>query len=312
MMRHLLFSIVLCTALVACTSESKVEIKDAEDLSLKERLVQRNKILTEAALRKNTSLMDSVYLDSCLLLAEYQPMLDGKTKVNLYYDELFKRQHLKEYTKTTIEVHEFEKLVLEIGTFKKEFMDTTVQTGKYFNVWQKHASGQLYLKTEAFGFYGPIANPEALRVLELTDDGPPLQGRFNKRIPMEIQAYHALGENRVRDRDTEGTVASYTHDAVYYPFADSAKTGRKGLLKHFKAYHKNPVKIDSIETWTYDYDLVADGIIRYSKFYVKWTVPGYTGTTTGSGVAYWRRTKNNDLKIHRQLGTHIYNPDEGF
>lgn len=308
LMRHLLFSIVLGIVFNGCKDENPIaENKVVNKLDVKERIRQQNKKLIDAALYKNSDLMDKVYLDSCLLLAEYQPMLDGKTKIKTYYNELFKRQNLKEYTKKTIEVFEFEKLVLEIGTFRKEFVDTTTQTGKYFNVWQKHSSGQLYLKAETFGFYEPLSNPEKLQVKALTDDSKPLSGRFNKKIPMEIQAYHALGENRVRDRDTEGTVAAYTDDAVYYPFADSAKTGRKGLLKHFTAYHKNPVKIDSIETWTYDYDLVEDGIIRYSKFYVKWTVPGYTGTTRGSGIAYWRRTEDNALKIHRQLGTHIHN-----
>ncbi|WP_350285847.1 hypothetical protein [uncultured Croceitalea sp.] len=309
-MRHFFFSIVVSIVFYACKHERPiVKNRLADELNVKESILQQNKKLIAAALHKNSDLMDNVYLDSCLLLAEYQPMLDGKTKIKLYYDELFKRQDLKEYNKKTTEVFDFEKLVLEIGTFRKEFVDSTAQTGKYFNVWQKDTSGQLHLKAETFGFYKPISNPEMLQVKALTDDSTPLLGRFNKKIPMEIQAYHALGENRVRDRDTKGTVDSYTNDAVYYPFADSAKTGRKGLLKHFTAYHKNPVKIDSIETWTYDYDLVADGIIRYSKFYVKWTVPGYTGTTRGSGIAYWRRTEDNALKIHRQLGTHIHNAE---
>ena len=134
--------------------------------------------------------------------------------------------------------------------------------------------------------------------------------RSGKEMPIELELYSAYGENLVRDRNTEGVIDRYTKDGIYFPFADTAKTGNDELSKHFKAYHKTPVKIDIIEVWTYHYELVPDGMIRIGRFYVIWTLNnGYTGTSTGAGLSYWKRNEKNELKIHRQIGTHIYLPD---
>ncbi len=312
--RYVIFEItsiilVLFFSFSGCKNKTNPKKNSFEKVALNDALLSANNQLTKAAQTKNFGLVENIYSDSCLLLAEYQPMIDGKQSVRIYYEEIFRRQNITRYTKKTSEVFDFETLVLEIGTFEKEFVDEEPQTGKYFNVWKKNDVGDLILKAEAFGYFKTLDDPAVLRVLTLTDESAPLLGRSGKVIPMEIQAYHALGENRVRDRDTEGVVGAYTPDAVYYPYADSAKTGTAGLLKHFTEYHRNPVKIDTIETWTYDYDEVKDGFIRYSKFYVEWTVPGFSGKTEGTGIAYWKRTKDNALKIHRQIGIHIHDPE---
>lgn len=309
-MKNIALLFLLAVVLISCNENLDRDTDTiASENNIEKAVEKLNQLLIQATLEKDFDLAKDIYLDSCLLLADYQPMLDGKSQVKAYYEEIFNRQTLTNYTKTTLEVFDFEKLVLEIGTFNKDFSDQESHRGKYFNVWQKSDTGELLLKAEAFGYFKNLDDPEALVVKELKDESIPLLGRAGKTIPMEIQAYHALGQNRVRDRDTKAVVDSYTPDGVYYPFADSAKTGYEGLLKHFTAYHKNPVKIDSIETWSYDYDLVKDGMIWYSKFYVKWTVPGYTGESSGTGISYWKRTKDNAWKKYRQIGMHIHDAD---
>lgn len=307
-MKHYIILLLLSFLSVACILNG-VDTSGAVKGDLHHQLEVLNSRLVNAALNKDFKLISDLYLDSSLLLAEYQPMLDGKDQIRAFYKETYERQNLADYKRQTIEIFDFDALVLEIGLFEKTLTDGSSLRGKYFTTWKKGKSGQLLLRAEGFGFIGEPANPDRFRIMPLTDDKEPLKGKVGKAIPMEIQAYHALGENMVRDRDTQGTVEAYTKDAIYYPFADSAKTGYTGLLKHFTAYHKNPVKIDSIETWTYDYDLVDNGFIRYSKFFVIWTLTnGYTGTSSGTGMTYTKRTEGNALKSHRKLATHTYRP----
>ena len=290
---------MLLTLVFACSEQQNNELPKAIDL--KTTVTSLNHQLMEAAKTKNFSLIDSLYLDDAILLAEYNPLINRKENIRQYYTEIFSRQDISAYEKETTEVFGFGETILEIGDFKKTFSNAEQHEGKYFNVWKKSAKGSLNLKSETFGYYHPIDSPATLRVNLPQQDLSPI------KTILELEAYHALNENCVRDRDTKKLLTSYTDDAVYYPFADSKKAGIDVLTAHFTAYHAPPVKIDSIEIETFDYIPVDDGIIQYSQFFVKWTVPGFIGTTEGTGQIYLKRQADNSLKIHRQIGLHVHN-----
>ncbi|MEZ4885593.1 MAG: hypothetical protein R3E32_12745 [Chitinophagales bacterium] len=303
-------SIILTLLIVTFSCKEKMESKknnvvSAEDL--KGTVQKLNQSLIEAAKDKDFSKIIDLYMDEAIVLAEYNPLIDGKKQIENYYTEVFKKQNIEAYQKETEELFDFGETVLEIGNFKKKFSDKKYYEGKYFNVWKYKNDGNLLLKAEAFGYYHPIDTPANLRVLSIEEESLGLMPRKGKKIPLELDAYDALNENCVRDRDTKKLIETYTEDATYYPFANTKKDGIENLKKHFIDYHKNPVKIDSIQVWTYDYEKVSDGIIQYSKFYVQWTVPGFTGNTQGTGLIFYKRREDNSLKIHRQIGLHIYN-----
>ena len=276
--------------------------------NFKSKLETLNQQLIEAALTKKFQRAERLYSDSTILMAEYQPVLDGKRQIMAYYSEMFSRQDLKTYNRQTMEITDFGNLILEIGLFQKEFADGNKLKGKYFNSWSVNENGDFSLRAECFGFFGEPENKQDYRVMDLLDENEPLKGRKGKKIPKEIQAYNAFGENLVRDRNTQGVVDAYTKDGVYFPFADTAKTGYQELLTHFTQYHSHPVKIDSIEVWAHDYDWVPGGLVKYNKFWVKWTVPdGYTGVSSGAGISYWKKIGDEYLR-HRQVATHIHQP----
>jgi len=305
-MRHFLSS-TLALLLLGCSVKT-ADTPTAHSPQYAGQLKQLNQHITKAALNKDFQSIAYLYDENTLLLAEYQPMLDGIDLIKQYYNESFQRQDLTDYNRQTMEINDLGAFVLEIGLFDKTFADGRKVRGKYFSNWKKGQDGDLSLRAECFGFFGEPENKEIFRIEDLTDDHPPLEGRNGLKIPTEMQAYNALGENNVRDRDTKGVVNSYTKDGIYFPFADTAKVGYNELLTHFTGYHAPPAKIDSIEVWTHDFDVIDDGYIRYNKFYVKWTLPnGYTGETAGAGIVYWKRHEDGSLKKHRQVGTHILN-----
>ena len=96
----------------------------------------------------------------------------------------------------------------------------------------------------------------------------------------------------------------YAEDAVFYPFADSAKAGQAVLTPYLKAYHQYDVLIDHIEILPYDYVDFGDYILEYSLFDVDWRFGEHSGTNQGKGIRLWKRQPDNSLKIYRHIGLH--------
>ncbi|MTI38081.1 YybH family protein [Fulvivirga lutimaris] len=291
-------SLMLLALLLACNGPQTKQQKTSFELEAT--LVALNNQLIKATQDQDFLQIENLYVNDAILIAEYNPLISGRENIQKYYNEIFKRQEVTEYQKEATELFDFGETILEIGDFKKTFTNLQSQEGKYFNVWQMSDAGTLRLKSEAFGYYHPIDSPTALRVYLPEERITPI------KTSLELEAYHALNENCVRDRDTKKLLTSYTDDAIYYPFADTKKAGIEVLTEHFTAYHAPPVKIDSIEIETFDYIPVSDGIIQYSQFFVKWTVPGFSGTTQGAGQIYYKRQADNSLKIYRQTGMHVH------
>lgn len=305
------FIMTLAAAFLSCAGEQKNNDQDTPTKSDRWAEIEAlNHQLTSAALTNNFTKVQPLYTEHPLLLAEYMPIIDSKDGIAQYYDQLLKRQTLETFEKEISELFDFGKTVLEIGVYKKSFKNAKNQSGQYWNIWQLQEDGSLLLSAESYGLFNPLEDPSILTVNSIQGavwDTQKVRGQV--KIPLEFDAYAALMENIVRDRDTKKLLQLYTEDGAYTPFADTTKMGAENLSKHYHAYHKNPVTIDSIETSTYDYLPVSDGVIRFTQFYVEWTVPGFSGKNQGTGVSYWKRQEDNTLKIHRQIGHHIhFNP----
>lgn len=293
-----IFTLMLSFVLSSCGDINSSKVDNGG------KITALNKELIEAAITKDFSKIAHLYTEEALLLAEYNPLIDGKAEIEKFYQETFERQDIESYQKNTLELFDLGNSILEIGNFAKKLANLQNQEGKYFNVWESSKNGELKLKSEAFGYYHAIENPAELRVHLLHSDTQVT--RNGKIIPLELQAYEARNKNIVRDRDSENAAMSYTEDGIYYPFADTPKVGMENLSKHYHDYHSYPVSIDSIEVWTYDYEIVKGGILKFNKFYVDWSTPESSGKSQGTGIIYYQRQKDNSLKIHRQIGLHIY------
>ncbi|MFD2561196.1 hypothetical protein [Aquimarina rubra] len=298
---YIVLGLALLTSLT-CENAKKKENDESKQVRTAENLLQEyNQKISIATKTRSFEVIRDLYDKESLLMTDYNPVIVNHNNIKIYYDTIFARQNIKEYHRQTIDILEFTNRIIEIGLFTKVFENTEKLEGKYFNVWKKNAEGKLKLRAESFGYLKPIEDPTVFLVPEAsTTVLNPIQA------PRELAAYSALGKNNVIARVPEKTVDSYTDDAIYLPFADTIKTGKSVLLDHYKAYYHNPAKIDSLELITYAYDKVENGYIKYGGFYVEWTVPGFSGSTAGNGVSYWRREKDNSLRIHRQIGLHTY------
>ncbi|MBQ4821643.1 hypothetical protein [Aquimarina sp. MMG016] len=299
MKQYIFLAIVLITLLACENSKSNKVDKVEQSETVEDLLLQYNQKISNAAKTRSFETIRDLYDQESLLMTDYNPLIVNNDNIKIYYDTIFARQNIKEYHRQTVDILEFTDKIIEIGLFTKVFENSEKLEGKYLNVWKKNVTGKLTIRAEAFGYLKRIDDPTLLFVSEASIAEPKAI-----TIPRELDAYSTLGKSNVFARIPEKTADAYTDDAMYLPFADTIKTGKSVLLDHYKAYYHNPAKIDALELMTYAYDKVGDGYIKYGGFYVEWTASGFSGNAAGTGISYWRREKDNSLRIHRQIGLH--------
>ena len=110
----------------------------------------------------------ALYAENAISMPEYQPTLQGAKEIETFYKEIFQRQEIKTFQRTTEEIIDLGGTFIELGSFRKEYKETKsdtllTQDGKYWNVWEAQADGTLKLKGEAFGFFHHVPQPEVNR-----------------------------------------------------------------------------------------------------------------------------------------------------
>ncbi|SHJ45345.1 hypothetical protein SAMN04488028_101171 [Reichenbachiella agariperforans] len=301
-MKSYLYCAVLAVVLASCIdTESRLPEEEGANVLIEEQLLQNSQKMIEAAKTKSFAKISNLYDKEAMLMAEYNPLITTRDNIKVYYEEIFGREDVKTYTRALIDTLVFEDRVIEIGLFTKVLDSSDVYRGKYFNVWKRDSAQHLTLLAEAFGYLHQVEAPSPLVVHSVAKAEVEAI-----TIPWELEAYNALNETNVIDRIPEKSANAYSVDAMYLPFADTIQSGRSVLVQHYQDYYRHPAKIDSIQVIPFAVDTVDNGYIRYAGFYVDWSVPGFSGSTAGTGISYWRREEDRSLRIHRQIGLHIH------
>ena len=121
---------------------------------------------------------------------------------------------------------------------------------------------------------------------------------------IELRAYAALGEKAIREWDPELRIPMYTDDAIFYPFADTAKAGIDVLEPYLRGYHQNDIQIDLIESQPFAYQYFDGYVLQFSTFEVDWRFNEASGTNKGKGITLWKRQPDHSLKVYRKIGSH--------
>ena len=299
----------LLVALFLFSACAKEKARDAPHSADAEAQIKKlSRALTEAEKNGDLKTFLSHYDESAISMPEYQPTLQGLGEIESFYKEIFGRQTIRTFNRQAEEIIELDSTIVEIGTFKKEYTDSQADTlvtqhGKYWNVWHRQREGNYRLKGEAFGFFHPVAHPEALtvRFKKITAEASPVS---LKAMPFELKAYNALMEKGVTTRDGVLRAEFFTDDAVLFPFQEPAVRGMDKLKPYLINYNSGKVTIDSIAVYTYDYERFHNYILEYDEFRVRFTVPNFSGRVEGKGIRVWKRQADQTLKIYREIGTH--------
>lgn len=272
-------------------------------------LREHSKIHAQAEMDNDLETFLTFYDDSVISMPEYQVSLRGQNEIRSFYNETFDRQNLKMYERNPAEFIHLGHTIVEIGTFRKEFTDTTSGVpsklnGKYWQVWESKENRGFKITGESYGYFHPVSNPQAFVVSEHQIQ-PDESALTSKKIPFELKAYNALMEKSVRNRDGVLRAEFFTENGSFQPFADTTVTGIDNLRRYLVAYSQGNVVIDSIMCYTYDFETHGQFILEYSMFKVSWRVPEATsGRSEGKGIRIWQRQSDHTLRLLRHIGTH--------
>ncbi len=266
--------------------------------------------LTDAEASDDLETFLKHYDPDAVSMPEYQLTLEGRDEIRNFYREIFARQKIKSFERVPREYIHLGSLIVEIGTLKKEYSDSTndsvqVLRGKYWYVWKRKPDTGYKISGESFGFFHPVLHPERMVVPGSKPQPDESHLRPRKEIPFELKAYNALMEKGVRTRDGVLRSGFFTDDGSFNPFADTTVTGMAEIKPYLIAYSsRGTVRIDSIMCYTYDFEQEGDLILEYDMFKVRWSVPDFSGRTEGKGIRIWKRQADHSLRLFREIGTH--------
>jgi ketosteroid isomerase-like protein len=294
---------------VSCFCEPGAEHKPGAS---KEHIQSLTSAMVKAETSDDLPAFLSFYIFDAISMPEYQPTLDGLPQIEAFYSEIFRRQDIISFTKTTEEIFDIGNLIIEIGLLDKSFRaamaDTILsQHGKYWHVWQKQPDGTLKIEGEAFGFFHHVANPEPLTVTFKEEEWNQKHNgtRLGVEYPFELRAYNSMMEKGVQTRDGEFRSNYFTEDGSFKPFAEPVVNGMAEIKPYLIAYsRRGQVKIDSVAVFTYDARYLDGYVLEYDMFRVRWISDDMQGRTEGKGLRLWKRMDDHSLRLHREIGTH--------
>ena len=281
-----LLLLLCCTFLTSYGQEASVSTKTKE--------------LDAALIKADVVSLLELTGEASIFMLDYQRTLQGPAQLKTYYRKLFKEHDIIAIKRKGIETISLAEYRLEIGTFTKTFTRITdkknmVHTGKYWCIWKGiGANSELFAYME--GYHQEIPREEYV-VLDIGIE-PKNYGTI------ELRAYAALGEKAIREWDPELRILLYEDDAIFYPFADTAKIGIDVLKPYLRGYHQHDIKIDFIKGQPFAYRYFDGYVLQFSTFEVDWHFNEASGTNKGKGITLWKRQPDHSLKIYRKIGSH--------
>lgn len=253
----------------------------------------------------------SIYDHGAIYMPEYQPTLNGSTKIRDYFDAMNKKRKVLRVDMRTKELLKLEDYILQIGTFEMDVEWRAIKpdaeqnfTGKYWRIWKRGGADELSVVGEAFGFYKRLDHPERWVTDMATRKDPSPSGFEPHQASIELKAYHAIGQQGVKQRNGALRSELYAQDAIFYPFADTPKKGIGVLKPYLIKYSSHGAIIDSVQTHTHEVIYLRNYILEFAKFAVAWRYNEMPGQSNGKGISLRKRLDNGELRFFRHIGTH--------
>lgn len=288
-----------CTPAVPATPSAK----------LSKEIASRNAQLTVARATGDVAGMMRHFAPDSVVMPEHQQRLFGFGQAHGYYDALFTRLGITDYSADTADIVPLETGALEWGTFELAYApisgaDSQTVEGKYLHLWQWQEDGTLKLKAEVWGFLAPLGDAAAHWIVG-APSVPTARPVGDPTIGAELDALNRMTAEAVRTYSTS-RIGLYAPDAVYLPFADRPQVGLPAIREHLEPYIEagRGASFDSVRVWNEGFEAIGGYIVEYSNFEVRWRAGEASGTTSGDGLRLWRREADCSLSLLREGGTH--------
>jgi ketosteroid isomerase-like protein len=271
-------------------------------------LVAYRASLVRAYLDENPDGIVRYLSETVRLLPAYQKSVLGKADAATYYQAFLKRFTVSAYERQPIEVADIGQRVIEIGRFTmtvavRGSAETHALAGKYMDLWEKSATGELELNTAAWNHdeYPKIA--DQLRFADVPSVHVALQARVPVAagISLELAALQKLQESTIVQHDGRTWALFYADDAILLANHGGVVSGRRAL-DQYTVEHANAFPVfEKLDLRTNRIDDLGEYVIEYASAVANWRVGESSGVSLGKNILVWRRESGGTLKIWRAI-----------
>jgi ketosteroid isomerase-like protein len=240
------------------------------------------------------------------LMPEYQKLVVTKANALLYLKAYVARFDVKDFVREEIEVMDLGKRVIEFGTFTQQLVlrskgETHTLKGKYADIWERTAAGELVLITEAWNYSHQVD----IGVQLIFPDVPAITAAFLPRVPVntsiafELAAYNHFLESVVGEHNPKLWGMYYTDDFLLFYSGTPVVKGRKAIDAHIEEHVKHLPVFEKLDIRTDRIDDLGRYLIEYGTHIAIVRDGDWSGVATGKDLRIWRREPGGQLKICR-------------
>lgn len=264
--------------------------------------------------REQAEQIITMYGPQSRVMPEYQETGIGPAAAEAYYAAYFDRFDVQSFEKTVVETMDFEKIIVEIGTFEIEQQERSTSkqhrwAGAYFDVWERDARGQMTLVSQAWNYDEAYDRLRELAHFEV-DQSTPAQRLpgipIKDRRMYEVRALREMGRRTMMSGQPHLSPLIYADDAMYSPHDAPMMWGIGNIRSFLKDYSAFWPPFEFVDTSTDRIDFLGDHIVEHMSYNLRWIGEDQTGVSTGKGIRVWKRSDEGLLQSYRQISMHDY------
>jgi ketosteroid isomerase-like protein len=266
--------------------------------------------IAKAFIAGKTKELQSQYMQWAVMMPEHSTTRKGKTNIKKYYTEWLSQAKMNSYSKTIVEVQDFDGWALEIGTFTQNFTLTGGQpfeyNGKYMVFWRTSAKLETspFIAAEIWGANDYINDTDFPVIND--SPAPHWDSIANEKLKNEVVSRNRVIGRLVTERKGADHAALFMPDGIYMTYYTPILVGMDKIKPYFTEHEKpGTLKIEALELATNDlYTTTAGPVIEFGSYRVDWSDGDAKGTVTGKSINVWKRDATGTLMMYRQMVNH--------
>ncbi len=153
---------------------------------------------TKAFLTERAEIISSYHAEDVRLMPEFQKTIFTRENAQKYYNTFFERFIIGAYEREVIEILDLDNRIVVLGYFTLRMTEAENEytlKGKYQNIWEKSAKGEMKLMTEAWNYNHAVDFADRLRFKNIPSVHIALQEHLpvNDNISFELAAIGEMG-----------------------------------------------------------------------------------------------------------------------
>ncbi|HZY38065.1 MAG TPA: nuclear transport factor 2 family protein [Mucilaginibacter sp.] len=267
-----------------------------------------NNQMGRALVKKDIRQLMKQYDADAVLMPEFHVTVFGKPAIIKYYRQVLDSANVTLCDRRVYDLTVMKGYVIETGYFTWKLIKKDAPeydyNGKYLRIWKTDNEQNLSLHAEIFGSVSNVSRPQVPVSGYVAPDTTSFPRPEANTIVLTINKLNSQVAGLVRKGDGAAFAAYYTDDAIYMPYYEPMRIGKKSISDYYTG-HENPASgIDCVHIGTTKVTDLGDYVLVNGFYNVHWQSGSNSGTVTGKNISIWKRTAAGKLLIYRQMAVH--------